>query len=140
MEGNEGGRFRSDRDISEEHDKRRTTELELRSRPHSNFGLPLSFPAPMAEDSLIPSLSDGVVGSRFVTQDEIDSARQRRDEQWKAAYARSIHNHTLLSPILTLFFKGWARILLRNSKKRASTTVAVSLKYVCSQCPRTPRY
>ncbi|KAF5336824.1 hypothetical protein D9611_003281 [Ephemerocybe angulata] len=43
----------------------------------------------MAQDeSLIPSLSDGVVGSRFVTQDEIDSARERRDEQWKAAYAR----------------------------------------------------
>ncbi|KAF8622226.1 hypothetical protein AX15_007167 [Amanita polypyramis BW_CC] len=36
----------------------------------------------------IPSLSDGVVGSRFITQDEIDAARQRREEQWKAAYAR----------------------------------------------------
>ncbi|KAJ3528454.1 hypothetical protein NMY22_g9406 [Coprinellus aureogranulatus] len=42
----------------------------------------------MAEDSLIPSLSDGVVGSRFITQDEIDSARARKEEQWKAAYAR----------------------------------------------------
>ncbi|KAJ2920182.1 hypothetical protein MD484_g22, partial [Candolleomyces efflorescens] len=39
-------------------------------------------------DSLIPSLSDGQVGSRFVTEHEIDSARARRDEQWKAAYAR----------------------------------------------------
>jgi hypothetical protein len=36
----------------------------------------------------VPSLSAGVVGSRFVTQDEIDAARQRREEQWKAAYAR----------------------------------------------------
>ncbi|KAK2461827.1 hypothetical protein APHAL10511_006290 [Amanita phalloides] len=36
----------------------------------------------------IPSLSAGIVGSRFVTQDEIDAARQRREEQWKAAYAR----------------------------------------------------
>ncbi|KAF8349963.1 hypothetical protein F5887DRAFT_1222998 [Amanita rubescens] len=36
----------------------------------------------------IPSLSGGVVGSRFVTQDEIDAARQRKEEQWKAAYAR----------------------------------------------------
>jgi len=36
----------------------------------------------------IPSLSDGLVGSRFVTQDEIDSAKARREEQWKAAYAR----------------------------------------------------
>ncbi|KAM6498216.1 N-terminal domain of NEFA-interacting nuclear protein NIP30 domain containing protein [Amanita muscaria] len=36
----------------------------------------------------IPSLSAGVVGSRFITQDEIDAARQRREDQWKAAYAR----------------------------------------------------
>ncbi|PFH54582.1 hypothetical protein AMATHDRAFT_52220 [Amanita thiersii Skay4041] len=36
----------------------------------------------------IPSLSNGLVGSRFVTQDEIDTARKRREEQWKAAYAR----------------------------------------------------
>ncbi|EAU93082.1 hypothetical protein CC1G_06802 [Coprinopsis cinerea okayama7 len=39
-------------------------------------------------ESSIPSLSEGPVGSRFVTQDEIDSARARKDEQWKAAYAR----------------------------------------------------
>ncbi|KAH7323426.1 N-terminal domain of NEFA-interacting nuclear protein NIP30-domain-containing protein [Rhizoctonia solani] len=30
----------------------------------------------------------GSVASRFVTQTEIDSAKERRDEQWKAAYAR----------------------------------------------------
>lgn len=36
----------------------------------------------------IPSLSDRPVGSRFVSQDEIDLAKQRREEQWKAAYAR----------------------------------------------------
>src|SRR6266511_1679336 len=41
------------------------------------------------EESLVPSLSSGVVGSRFVTQDEIESAKARREEQWKAAYARS---------------------------------------------------
>jgi hypothetical protein len=37
---------------------------------------------------MIPSLSTGVVGSRFVTQDEVETAKARRDEQWKAAYAR----------------------------------------------------
>ncbi|KAF8203664.1 N-terminal domain of NEFA-interacting nuclear protein NIP30-domain-containing protein [Pholiota molesta] len=42
----------------------------------------------MADESLIPSLSSGVVGSRFVTQDEVETAKQRREEQWKAAYAR----------------------------------------------------
>jgi len=42
------------------------------------------------EESLVPSLSSGVVGSRFVSQDDIESAKARRDEQWKAAYARSI--------------------------------------------------
>jgi len=40
------------------------------------------------EESLVPSLSSGVVGSRFVTQDEIEVAKARREEQWKAAYAR----------------------------------------------------
>ncbi|CAE6397370.1 unnamed protein product [Rhizoctonia solani] len=30
----------------------------------------------------------GSVASRFVTQTEIDSAKERREEQWKAAYAR----------------------------------------------------
>ncbi|KDR85107.1 hypothetical protein GALMADRAFT_260808, partial [Galerina marginata CBS 339.88] len=42
----------------------------------------------MAEESLIPSLSAGVVGSRFITQDEVETAKVRREEQWKAAYAR----------------------------------------------------
>ena len=41
---------------------------------------------PMEAD--IPSLSSGSVGSRFVSQTELDVARQRREEQWKAAYAR----------------------------------------------------
>ncbi|KAL9716139.1 hypothetical protein Ac2012v2_000584 [Leucoagaricus gongylophorus] len=36
----------------------------------------------------IPSLSQGPVGSRFVSQDEIDLAKQRKEDQWKAAYAR----------------------------------------------------
>ncbi|KAK7463703.1 hypothetical protein VKT23_007045 [Stygiomarasmius scandens] len=36
----------------------------------------------------IPSLSNRSVGSRFITSDEVESARARRDEQWKAAYAR----------------------------------------------------
>jgi len=42
----------------------------------------------MAEESLIPSLSAGIVGSRFITQDEVETAKVRREEQWKAAYAR----------------------------------------------------
>lgn len=56
------------------------------------------------EESLIPSISSGEVGSRFETQSDIDLARQRRDEQWKAAYARYLlhsncsHCHRHLSP------------------------------------------
>ncbi|KAK7058849.1 hypothetical protein VNI00_001473 [Paramarasmius palmivorus] len=42
----------------------------------------------MDGEAPIPSLSSGVVGSRFVSQDEIDTAKARREEQWKAAYAR----------------------------------------------------
>ena len=30
----------------------------------------------------------GSVGSRFVTQTEIDSAKEQREADWKAAYAR----------------------------------------------------
>ena len=41
-------------------------------------------------DETVPSLSTAGVGSRFVSQSEIDSAKARREEQWKAAYARSV--------------------------------------------------
>jgi hypothetical protein len=41
----------------------------------------------MAEEA-IPSISTGAVGSRFVSQSDIETAKARRDEQWKAAYAR----------------------------------------------------
>ncbi|KAF8576559.1 hypothetical protein K439DRAFT_1418858 [Ramaria rubella] len=36
----------------------------------------------------IPSLSSGSVGSRFVSQTDLDAAKEKREEQWKAAYAR----------------------------------------------------
>ncbi|KAH7880598.1 N-terminal domain of NEFA-interacting nuclear protein NIP30-domain-containing protein [Lentinula edodes] len=42
----------------------------------------------MEDSAVIPSLSMGPVGSRFVSSDEIETAKARRDEQWKAAYAR----------------------------------------------------
>ena len=42
----------------------------------------------MDDSSVIPSLSSGVVGSRFVTETELDTSKARREEQWKAAYAR----------------------------------------------------
>jgi len=37
---------------------------------------------------MVPSLTAAGIGSRFVSQDDVDTAKQRRDEQWKAAYAR----------------------------------------------------
>ena len=39
-------------------------------------------------DDSIPSISTGTVGSRFVSSNDIETAKARRDEQWKAAYAR----------------------------------------------------
>jgi hypothetical protein len=42
-------------------------------------------------EEALPSLSSGVVGSRFVSSDDIETAKAKRDEQWKAAYARSEH-------------------------------------------------
>ena len=41
-----------------------------------------------AMDDSIPSISSGSVGSRFVSSTEIEAAKARREEQWKAAYAR----------------------------------------------------
>lgn len=53
------------------------------------------------EESLIPSLSGGVVGSRFVTQDEVETAKVRREEQWKAAYARFVIHFAAKLPSYT---------------------------------------
>ena len=39
-------------------------------------------------DDAIPSLQAAGVGSRFVSQEELETAKARRQEQWKAAYAR----------------------------------------------------
>ncbi|KAH9944096.1 N-terminal domain of NEFA-interacting nuclear protein NIP30-domain-containing protein [Epithele typhae] len=39
-------------------------------------------------DDAIPSISTVGVGSRFVSQGELEAAKSRRDEQWRAAYAR----------------------------------------------------
>jgi len=42
----------------------------------------------MSGEDSVPSLSSGNVGSRFVTEKEVTSAREKRDEEWKAAYKR----------------------------------------------------
>ncbi|OSD03628.1 hypothetical protein PYCCODRAFT_1466991 [Trametes coccinea BRFM310] len=39
-------------------------------------------------DDAIPSIQTTGVGSRFVSQSELETAKAKRDEQWKAAYAR----------------------------------------------------
>lgn len=90
----------------------------LRSRDFSPKGqsrAAVPCPHPSMEESLIPSLSAGVVGSRFVTQDEVETAKLRREEQWKAAYARSGNNspaHLLLN------------VLLHQARPRTSPTAA----------------
>ncbi|GBE77838.1 predicted protein [Sparassis crispa] len=42
----------------------------------------------MDDIDAIPSISSGNVGSRFVSQNDIETAKAKREEQWKAAYAR----------------------------------------------------
>lgn len=44
----------------------------------------------MTEEAVVPSLSSTStgVGARFITADDIQAARVRREEQWRAAYAR----------------------------------------------------
>jgi hypothetical protein len=32
--------------------------------------------------------TSGTVGSRFVTQDELDDAKKAKEDEWKAAYER----------------------------------------------------
>jgi hypothetical protein len=33
-------------------------------------------------------MSEGTVGSRFVSESDLEAAKQRKQEEWKAAYAR----------------------------------------------------
>jgi len=40
------------------------------------------------DDAPVPSLTSGEIGSRFVSQTELDAANKKRDEAWNAAYAR----------------------------------------------------
>lgn len=51
------------------------------------FFLVVPYNINMADDA-IPSISTGSVGSRFVSQTDLETAKARREEQWKAAYAR----------------------------------------------------
>jgi hypothetical protein len=69
----------------------------LQVQDHSNAAEPIDsavlapnpdgLPSTIMDDS-IPSISTGSVGSRFVSSNDIETAKARRDEQWKAAYAR----------------------------------------------------
>lgn len=46
----------------------------------------------------VPTVSVTGVASRFVSQTDIETARSRREEQWKAAYARCVGTiHTTVS-------------------------------------------
>ena|SRR5258708_39492759 len=40
------------------------------------------------DDAPVPSLTSSEIGSRFVSQTELDAANKKRDEAWKEAYAR----------------------------------------------------
>jgi hypothetical protein len=52
-------------------------------------------------DEALPSISTGIVGSRFISQSDVEAARTRREEQWKAAYARFLILFPAMSPVLT---------------------------------------
>ena len=61
--------------------------LRLRSGGAPGLATEPASSLPMAEEA-IPSISTGAVGSRFISQSDLETAKARRDEQWKAAYAR----------------------------------------------------
>ncbi|KAJ4487087.1 hypothetical protein C8J55DRAFT_558167 [Lentinula edodes] len=55
----------------------------ITAKKSSTIAFPLN--TTMEDSAIIPSLSMGPVGSRFVSSDEIETAKACRDEQWKAA-------------------------------------------------------
>lgn len=55
----------------------------------------------------VPTVSVTGVASRFVSQTDIEAARSRREEQWKAAYARFVDVHNPLA--FTHPFQTWTR-------------------------------
>lgn len=70
-------------------------------------------------DDGIPSLSGGAVGSRFVSQSELDTAKERREEQWKAAYARPVAEpQKILLPQLTLSLRAQTRPRTATAARR----------------------
>lgn len=89
----------------------------------------------------LPSVSSqpGTVGSRFISQDDIDSAKARRDEQWKAAYARSVPRtfQRALDPfVFGVAIADWAKSR-RRAPLRMSTTAGALQRSVCSLHPVT---
>jgi hypothetical protein len=44
--------------------------------------------------------TSGSVGSRFVTQDELDDAKKAKEEEWKAAYDRSVLDQLRIAAML----------------------------------------
>jgi hypothetical protein len=79
---------------------------------------------PEDEESIsIPSLSSGGAGSRFVTEKEVVSAREKRDEEWNAAYERSLVQAGLLS-CSRLYRTGLAKNLHRSQRKKCLMVAA----------------
>ena len=129
---------------------------DARGPPRADFGLsiilgppPAPSPSPLCDrlncsppplrpllmDEAIPSISTEGVGSRFVSQNDIEAAKARRDEQWRAAYARHV---PVIAPISTVMTRtesipGWARSP-RRSPRRTRLTAEVSQRYVIIQC------
>lgn len=45
----------------------------------------------MSSNALPTLQTSGSVGSKFVSQEELDDAKRQKEEEWKAAYARSVY-------------------------------------------------
>lgn len=73
------------------------SELPLLSS-YSHLGFPR-----VSRLSYSTVLSSGMdsssVSSRFVSQNDVEEARKRRNEQWKAAYARSAFHLTIVQEV-----------------------------------------
>lgn len=73
-----------------------------------------------------PSVSaSGPVGSRFISQNDLEEAKARRDEQWKAAYARCAADTALTQSTMTHEAILGSDRFLRHSLRKIHSMVEV---------------
>lgn len=88
---------------------------------HSYRRAALTTVTPTMDDAGVTGLqTSGSVSSRFVSQNDIDEAKKRKAEEWKAAYARYVFRVMRLRLIVTVLnacYSGWVKNRRRRKRK-----------------------